>query len=79
VLCGQDPVDAAIRTAASGKDAADTPHLVKFVPFDPATKMSEAAVTGPGGGTQCVVKGAFAVVIGLDLAKVPVFARLRIA
>jgi H+-transporting ATPase len=39
--------------------------MMKFVPFDPATKMSEATVDNPGGGTQRVVKGAYAVVIGL--------------
>jgi H+-transporting ATPase len=61
---GQDPVDGAIR-AAAGKPAADAPHLVKFVPFDPATKMSEATVTDPAGAAQRVVKGAFAVVTGL--------------
>lgn len=59
---GQDPVDGAIRTAAAGKKVADAPTLVKFVPFDPATKMSEATVASPGGRTQRVVKGAFAVV-----------------
>lgn len=59
---GQDPVDGAIRTAAEGKKVADAPNLVKFVPFDPATKMSEATVASPGGGPQRVVKGAFAVV-----------------
>jgi H+-transporting ATPase len=62
---GQDPVDGAIRTAASGKNAADMPRLIKFVPFDPATKMSEATAAVPGGGTQRIVKGAFAAVIGL--------------
>ena len=41
---GQDPVDGAIRTAAGAKDIGDTPRLIKFVPFDPATKMSEATV-----------------------------------
>jgi H+-transporting ATPase len=61
---GQDPVDAAIRKAASGK-AADAPRLAKFVPFDPATKMSEATVESRSGGTQRIVKGAFAVVSGL--------------
>ena len=59
---GQDPVDGAIRTVAAGKKVADAPTLVKFVPFDPATKMSEATVASPAGGTQRVVKGAFAVV-----------------
>ena len=59
---GQDPVDGAIRTAAEGKNVADAPNLIKFVPFDPATKMSEAIVGSPGGGTQRVVKGALAIV-----------------
>jgi H+-transporting ATPase len=62
---GQDPVDAAIRAAAGGHAAADAPKLVKFVPFDPATKMSEATITNADGGEQRVVKGAFAAVIGL--------------
>jgi len=62
---GQDPVDAAIRAAAKGKEAKDAPNLARFVPFDPATKMSEATVTDPGGATQRVVKGAFATVTHL--------------
>ena len=62
---GQDPVDGAIRSAASAKAASDAPKIIKFVPFDPGTKMSEATVQDPGGGTQRVVKGAFAAVIGL--------------
>jgi len=65
---GQDPVDGAIRSAASGKAASDTPKIIKFVPFDPGTKMSEATVKDPGGGTQRVVKGAFAAVTGLTQA-----------
>ncbi len=65
---GQDPVDGAIRTAAAGKAPADLPKLVKFVPFDPATKMSEASVTDTGGAALRVVKGAFSVVIGLTQA-----------
>jgi len=62
---GQDPVDAAIRAAGKAATAKDVPTLVTFVPFDPATKMSEATVSDPGGGTQRVVKGAFAVVSAL--------------
>ncbi len=62
---GQDPVDGAIRAAAAGKPVAGLPKLVKFVPFDPATKMSEATATDPSGAAQRVVKGAFAAVIGL--------------
>lgn len=62
---GQDPVDGAIRFAASGKPISDAPKMIKFVPFDPATKMSEATVDEPSHGTQRIVKGASAVVIGL--------------
>jgi H+-transporting ATPase len=65
---GQDPVDAAIRSAAKGKTIADAPKLDKFTPFDPATKMSEALVTdtnGTNGSAQRVVKGAFTAVAGL--------------
>src|SRR6202167_5463600 len=39
---GQDPVDGAIRAAAAKKPVGDAPELLKFVPFDPAKKMSEA-------------------------------------
>jgi H+-transporting ATPase len=62
---GQDPVDAAIRAAASGKAVADLPKMATFVPFDPATKMSKATATDSGGEIQNIVKGAFAAVIGL--------------
>jgi len=63
---GQDPVDAAIRAAAAHSAAADLPKLSKFVPFDPATKMSEATAVDSGGGANMrIVKGAFAAVTGL--------------
>jgi H+-transporting ATPase len=62
---GQDPVDTAIRAAAGDKTITDAPRLVTFTPFDAATKRSEATVAAPGGGTQRIVKGAFAVVSGL--------------
>ena len=74
---GQDPVDAAIRAAASGKSITDAPRLVAFVPFDPATKRSEATVVGPGGGMQRLVKGAFAAVIGLTEASAAATAAAR--
>jgi len=62
---GQDPVDAAIRSAASSKKA-KLPTLIKFIPFDPAKKTSEATAVDPNGaGTMRVVKGAYAAVIGL--------------
>jgi H+-transporting ATPase len=62
---GQDPVDGAIRDAARSTSVPDAPALVKFVPFDPTTKMSAADVTGPDGTSQRVVKGAFAAVTAL--------------
>jgi H+-transporting ATPase len=65
---GQDSVDAAIRSAASRQKAADLPTLLRFVPFDPASKMSEAEATGPDGARWRIVKGAFSVVQGLALA-----------
>jgi H+-transporting ATPase len=66
---GEDPVDAAIRAAATKGNAANPPKLTfkltKFVPFDPATKMSEATAVDANGGTLRIVKGAFAAVIKL--------------
>jgi H+-transporting ATPase len=62
---GQDPVDRAIRSAASQTAASDLPKLSKFVPFDPSTKMSEATAVGSSGATVRIVKGAFAAVMGL--------------
>ena len=65
---GQDPVDTAIRAAAAKKAASDLPKLVRFVPFDPGTKMSEATATDAAGATVRAVKGANAVVAGLTKA-----------
>ena len=68
---GQDAVDAAIRSAAAGKSPSDLPKRTTFVPFDPATKMSEATAVDPGApgtpgrGELRIVKGAFAAVAGL--------------
>jgi H+-transporting ATPase len=62
---GQDPVDGAIRAAAARKTVSNAPKLVKFVPFDPAKKMSEASATDSTGATLRIVKGAFAAIIGL--------------
>jgi magnesium-transporting ATPase (P-type) len=57
---GQDPVDGAIRAVAASKKVSDAPRLVKFVPFDPAKKMSEATATDPAGAAQRIVKAAAA-------------------
>jgi len=62
---GQDPVDGAIRSAAAGTKNRNAPTLVKFVPFDPATRMSEATIVSSGGDTNRVIKGALAAVSSL--------------
>jgi H+-transporting ATPase len=59
---GQDPVDGAIRSAAARKVAANPPKLMRFKPFDPATKMSEATATDPSLGPVRIIKGAFSAV-----------------
>lgn len=55
----QDPIDNAIRMAASQVDADGLGRLVRFIPFDPATKISEAVIAGSDGPERRVVKGAF--------------------
>src|ERR1700683_3024916 len=62
---GQDPVDTAIRSAAAKGSTTSLPKLTKFVPFDSATKMSEATAVDANGGALRAVKGAFAAVIKL--------------
>ncbi len=60
---GQDPVDAAVQAAAALRQTkASLPKVVTFVPFDPATKMSEARAIDRDGGALRIVKGAFAAV-----------------
>ena len=62
---GQDPVDAAIRAAATRKVSPNPPKLSHFKPFDPAAKMSEATATDSSLGTLRIVKGAFIVVAAI--------------
>src|SRR5450759_3551073 len=59
---GQDPVDTAVRAAALRITVVDVPRVTKFVPFDPATKMSEARAVDREGTALRIVKGAFAIV-----------------
>ena len=62
---GQDPVDEAIRLAASHKTATGLPKLTAFVPFDPVKKTSEATATDLDGSSQRIIKGAFTAVVAL--------------
>jgi H+-transporting ATPase len=63
---GQDPVDAAIRSAALRTPIGDKSELITFVPFDPAMKRSEARVRQADGATIRVLKGAFDVIAGMS-------------
>jgi H+-transporting ATPase len=65
---GQDSVDKAIRDAASHKPASGMPKLVKFVPFDPAKKTSEATATDAKGIEERIIKGAYTAVVALTSA-----------
>lgn len=56
---GQDPVNAAVRAAAKRNSEPNAPKLIKFIPFDPANKVSEASATAEAGKSVRVVKGAF--------------------
>jgi H+-transporting ATPase len=58
---GQDPVDEAIRLAASHKTATGLPKLTAFVPFDPVKKTA----TDLDGSSQRIIKGAFTAVVAL--------------
>jgi H+-transporting ATPase len=62
---GQDPVDTAIRAASGKRPITDAPKLTKLIPFDPATKLSDATAVDSKGEPLRAVKGAFAVVSGL--------------
>jgi H+-transporting ATPase len=62
---GQDSVDAAVRKAA-GAGSSPGARLLKFVPFDPATKISEATILEAAGAPQHIVKGAYGEVAGLS-------------
>ncbi len=70
----QDVIDAAIRrsaTTAGGRG--NVPSLRRFIPFDPATKMSEAFAMDQAGHEVRIAKGAFEVMAGV--AEVPADAR----
>lgn len=55
---GADPVDAAIRAAAT--PVPGLPRRIAFEAFDPATRRAQASVVGADGRQALVIKGAFA-------------------
>jgi H+-transporting ATPase len=66
----QDPIDAAVRKAAS---RVTTEKLLRFVPFDPATRMSEAFAIDREGKEIRITKGAFEIIA--EFAQTPPHAR----
>jgi H+-transporting ATPase len=63
---GQDPVDSAIRAfALEKKSAILQAKILRFTPFDPATKTSEALTVDELGREQRIVKGAPAAVASM--------------
>ena len=70
----QDPIDATIRRGAGTprmEGAAE--RLVRFVPFDPSTKVSEAFAVDQDGNALRIVKGAFQAIE--QMAEVPADSR----
>ncbi len=57
-----DPIDAAISAAAKAMPQPAAERLVRFVPFDPATKSSEAVIVDAQANQRRVIKGAFEIV-----------------
>ena len=75
---GQDPVDAAIRASAQEKPSPGPEmKLLRFTPFDPATKTAEALVADQAGAEQRIVKGAPAAVAVLAPLPAPALAELE--
>jgi len=70
----QDSIDAAIRGAAArSQDGRTKERLLRFVPFDPATKSSEAFAVDGDGIELHITKGAFEVIA--RVAETPTDAR----
>jgi H+-transporting ATPase len=67
----QDPIDAAIWAAATGRSASE--RLLRFIPFDPAAKAAEAYARDDAGRDLRVIKGAFEVIV--RIAEAPADAR----
>ena len=61
----QDPIDLAVLSGMSHKEAGEKFQVLHFQPFDPVHKRTEATVKGPDGHEFRVTKGAPQVVLAL--------------
>jgi H+-transporting ATPase len=70
----QDPIDATIRRAAANARSGEiTERLVRFIPFDPTTKIAEAVTVDSHGNELRIIKGAFQAIA--EVAEIPAEAR----
>ena len=72
---GRDPLDAAIRAAATAADPT-WGRVLRLTPFDPAVRIAQAVIATPENDTLTIVKGAFAAIE--TMAKIPAGARERV-
>jgi Cation transport ATPase len=61
----RDAIDTAVLAALTDPKALEAYKLVKFTPFDPVSKRTQAFVTAPDGKTIAVTKGAPQVIAAL--------------
>jgi H+-transporting ATPase len=61
----RDAIDTAVIAALTDRKAVDGYKLVKFTPFDPVSKRTQALVTAPDGKSVAVAKGAPQVIVDL--------------
>ena len=61
----RDAIDTAVLAALTDQKALEAYKLVKFTPFDPVSKRTQALVTAPDGKTIAVTKGAPQVIAAL--------------
>jgi len=62
----QDPIDQAILSGVKDEQRLRSYQVMRFKPFDPVRKRTEADVKGPDGHDFKVTKGAPQVILGLD-------------
>ena len=73
----QDPIDASIQRAAAGAPHPDAmERLVRFVPFDPATRIAEAVAADGSEAEIRIAKGAFQAIA--RVAEIPADAHHRL-
>ncbi|ABB33702.1 plasma-membrane proton-efflux P-type ATPase [Geobacter metallireducens RCH3] len=74
-----DPIDLAILRKLPAGASLEGYRVLRFVPFDPVTKRTEATVSAPDGTTFTVTKGAPQVIVGLASPPPEVRARIDAA